>query len=148
MVKPFLLLKEQRATWCMVLINVDPLLLVFRVTREADNLSIYAKLRSFSPSRMHKPGKIILYGEFYPTPYCGWGEHKEESEPESEPVFEDTMCPFVILCPPCLVTLTSHWISLYLSFQTCGKKVTVFSSLQSALRLLDEKHCARASWGY
>lgn len=151
MPKPFLLLKEQRDAWCTELVNVDIFLFVFRVNKEVDILSIYANLSSFSLSRMHKPSTIILYGEFCPTPYRVWGEHREEwtirwtsaqhSEPETEPVFERTRCPFAHLC---LMPLTSHWISLYFSFQSAGKKITVFSTFPSALRLLDEKH----RWGY
>lgn len=55
-------------------VSAGSLLLVFRVTREVDNLSIYAYFRSFSPSRMRKPGKIILYGEFLPSSILGGKE--------------------------------------------------------------------------
>lgn len=67
MLKHFLLLKERSAAWCMVLISVDLFLFVYRITREGDNLSIYANLRPFSPSRKRKSGKIILSGEFLPS---------------------------------------------------------------------------------
>jgi len=92
----------------MVLISADPFLFVFRVTTEVDNLSVYTNLRRFSPSRIHKPGKTILYEEFLPNPILGSKESTKKRVNQSDPVFERTRCPFASLYQPCLVTSTSH----------------------------------------
>lgn len=145
MLKPFLLLKEQKAAWCTELVNVDIFLFVFRGTREVDILSIYANWAVLVPLECISLAQLFCM-ENFAWPHAGCEESTEKSEPQGEPVFstEKQRLKQCLRGPgvpsPKPLPLTSHWISLYFSFQNIGKKVTVFSTSQSALRLLDEKH--------